>query len=170
LCYWFGEGLSLGCWAWGIEKGRFKGNLVGLKEIFVATIKVATFVKSSYMAKTKQIGVRFDKILLDAVKEKHGDISPQRALNLYEDTYRKWAAGIFQVREEPKTKVVNLSQPQEKSNYTIDTKSEVPILDPTYAKQVMIKEYEEEMATLGTGTFANQRRKFLQTKISQLKK
>jgi hypothetical protein len=34
----------------------------------------------------------------------------------------------------------------------------------------MIKEYEEEMATLGTGTFANQRRKFLQTKISQLKK
>lgn len=47
------------------------------------------------MAKTKPIGVRFDKDLLDAIKEKGFADSPQKSLNLYEETYKKWAAGVF---------------------------------------------------------------------------
>jgi hypothetical protein len=45
--------------------------------------------------KTKQIGVRFDKDLLEYLKEKKIASTPQKALNEYETIYRKWVAGLF---------------------------------------------------------------------------
>lgn len=41
------------------------------------------------MAKTKPIGVRFDEDLLNEVKANRAADSPQRALNLYEKTYKE---------------------------------------------------------------------------------
>jgi hypothetical protein len=57
------------------------------------------------MAKTKPIGVRFDEILLNKLKEAGLADSPQKALNLYERAYREElseqpSGGVFLSGEE----------------------------------------------------------------------
>jgi hypothetical protein len=86
----------------------------------VATLQiiVAIFVAiRSYMAKTSPIGVRFDKDMLEALKNEHGIDSPQKALNYLFDFWRMntyktntVAEAVreapFSVKKEPEIKVV----------------------------------------------------------------
>ncbi len=59
------------------------------------------------MAKTKQIGVRFNKELLDKVK-----LSPQKALNLYEQNFEKDINSKPLINDEAKTNSGSLIPPQ----------------------------------------------------------
>ena len=56
------------------------------------------------MAKTKPIGVRFDEELLNSLKEADIVSSPQKALNLYEETYLKSVTEKIAENNKPENK------------------------------------------------------------------
>lgn len=56
------------------------------------------------MAKTKQVGVRFDEDLLKTVKEANLATSPQKALNLYERSYLELVELKVKINNETKNK------------------------------------------------------------------
>lgn len=104
-------------------KGKSVATIRKTAHIFVATIqKTSIFVATlcSYM-KTKQIGVRFDKDLLEYLKEKKIASTPQKALNEYETIYRKWVAGLF---TEFENKIKSIPEPIEPPKTDIKEKIE----------------------------------------------
>ncbi len=102
------------------------------------------------MAKTKPIGVRFDKDLLESTK-----LTPQSALKAYEDSYRSKV-----VKDLTKSNVEVKAEIPPQSNYVIDTvpKSELAGLE---AELAAIPD-----KTKGNGKFLA---KVLQQKIDKLK-
>jgi len=63
-------------------------NKVATKFGNVATSIYFSFLKCSYMAKSKQIGVRFDEEILEQIKFEHNLTSPQKVLNYLMENYR----------------------------------------------------------------------------------
>src|SRR5687767_13593707 len=113
-----------------------------LKSSYKYFWKVATLflfcIKCSYMAKTKQIGVRFDADLLKAFQEDKIADSPQKALNFLTEFYRENRPSKIDFSEKfknlplstkNKTQIKDLTQPtnqikpqeQPKTNYSINT-------------------------------------------------
>jgi hypothetical protein len=120
--------------------------------------KVATFVATIYfrikkvatMPKTKQIGVRFNQDLLSVT-----NLSPQKALNLYEDCYLNY------LKKNANTKLAEVVFPQQ------EIKKEPIVVDNN--KESQIADLELEISKLGAGAYANSYKKVLEKKIYNLK-
>ena len=84
------------------------------------------------MAKTKPIGVRFDELLLEDLKNRENITGHQQVLNFLSNFYLSTKLNDFRKKITPskediesgKVSVTNLTNPPPKSNYTIDTRVE----------------------------------------------
>ena len=127
------------------------------------------------MAKTKPIGVRFPQDMITHFNEVHKVEGHQMMVN-YLWTFYAQKAGLLK----GSVKITDITKPEQKSDYTIDTMplgwghpiaDKIEMEDWKNGRKAKIKELETEFnQIIGTSTIAIQRRRFIQNKISELRK
>jgi len=133
------------------------------------------------MAKTNPIGVRFDEDLLKSLEEDKLATSPQKALNFLTEFYRNrrdkvdlggiiTASKLFEgAKPLAGVEAEVLDKTFKRLASKTPTRLRIDDPDEKENKSELILQYENELKTLGTGQFANTRKKFLEKQILKLK-